>query len=68
MKKNYKCYLFRVNFGATTFYHKMTPEEARQKMHDYARKYNQVSVHILKEPSTCLVGVEVKDRLSLDNI
>lgn len=68
MKKNCKCYLFRVNFGSTIFYHELTPEEARQKMHDYARKYHQVSVHILKDPSTCLVGVEVKGRVSLDNI
>ena len=57
-----------MNFGSTIFYHELTPEEARQKMHDYAREYHQVSVHILKDPSTCLVGVEVKDRVSLDNI
>lgn len=44
MKKNCKCYLFRVNFGTTTFYHELTPEEARQKMHEYARKYHHVSV------------------------
>lgn len=37
MRKNCKCYLFYVNFGATTFYHELTPEEARQKMHEYAR-------------------------------
>ena len=66
MKKNCKCYLFRVNFGATTFYHELTPEEARQKMHEYARKYHQVSVHRLKNPSSCLVGVEEKDRVSID--
>ena len=47
-------------------YHELTPEEARQKMHEYARKYHQVSVHILKNPSFCLVGVEEKDRVSID--
>ena len=68
MRKNCKCYLFYVNFGATTFYHELTPEEARQKMHEYAREYGQVSVHVLKNPSTRLVGVEAEDRVSLDII
>lgn len=68
MKKNCKCYLFHVNFGTTTFYHELTPEEARHKMHEYASKYHQVSVHVLKNPSASLVGVEVIDRVSLDNI
>lgn len=50
------------------FYHELTPEEARQKMHEYAREYRQVSVHVLKNPSTRLVGVEAEDRVSLDII
>lgn len=68
MRKNCKCYLFCVNFGATTFYHELTPEEAQQKMHEYAREYSHVSVHVLKNPSARLVGVEAENMVSLDII